>query len=118
MKETARIFYQNTDDRITINLYFAGIGVLLGIAGEKMENTRYNINITNNSSHPALYWIWNSLPSALSSLASTVSQVAGGVGGGYGHRHHLSRHGNKHNNLPAYDDYDYNYSAAAEHYVS
>ena len=73
-----------------------------------------------NSSHPALYWIWNSLPSALSSLASTVSQVAGGVGGGYGHghRHHLSRHGNKHNNLPAYDDYDYNYSAAAEHYVS
>ena len=39
MKETARIFYQNTDDRITINLYFAGIGVLLGIAGEKMEDT-------------------------------------------------------------------------------
>ena len=45
MKETARIFYQNTDDRITINLYFAGIGVLLGIAGERMENTIYIVQL-------------------------------------------------------------------------
>ena len=61
------------------------------------------------------------MPSVLSSLANTVAGVAGGVGGGYG-RAHLSRHGNKFSGgaggLPAYEDYDYNYSAGAEHYVS
>ena len=60
--------------------------------------------------------MWNFLPEALNATLSSLKPVGGG---GYG-RHHLSRNGNKYNSggLANYDDYDYNYSAAAEHYVS
>ena len=77
------------------------------------------ILIISNLSNPALYFMWNFLPAALSSVVSTVSQVASG-GGGYG-RPHLSRYGNKYSSgaLASYDEYDdYNYSAAGEHFVS
>merc|ERR1711997_384288 len=87
-------FYQNTDQNVTINLYIALGGIALAIA--------------------ALYFLWNFIPEAFNAMLSSLKQ---GGGGGYG-RHHLSRNGNKFGSggLASYDDYDYNYSAAAEHY--
>ena len=41
LKETARLFYQNTDQNVTINLYFALGGVILAIGG--MEHGIINI---------------------------------------------------------------------------
>ena len=66
--------------------------------------------------YSALYFLWNFLPEAFNAMLSSLKPVGGG---GYG-RHHLSRNGNKYGSggLASYDDYDYNYSAAAEHYVS
>merc|ERR1711953_1118656 len=97
LKETARLFYQNTDQNVTINLYFALGGVILALG--------------------ALHFMWNFLPDAFNAMLSSLKPVGGG-GYGHGHGHHLSRNGNKYNSggLASYDEYDYNYSAAAEHY--
>ena len=69
----------------------------------------------------ALYFMWNFLPEAFNAMLSSLKPVGGGAYGHGHHGHHLSRNGNKYGSgglEASYDDYDYNYSAAAEHYVS
>ena len=59
------------------------------------------------------YWLWQQLPSLLSSISGMLSNV-----GGYGKKLKRLSSGNKWNSAPAaYDEYDY-YTSGTEHYVS